>query len=227
MFCSASPHALRSIGAYVTHLQEIKLNHSCMDGGMDEVSYLSELRCLRKVQLNLSTEEVCAILKVFIGKVLIEDLEIIFDRQPIRAALEYIKQLKHIKKLRLHTSDLNERLSDEHLIDLGKNLVNLEELHLDEVHYQFYRALQNYAYKSKLSIVALKQIIKDCPELKLLKIQSIDSIQIEYQDYLDIVVAVKKRQIEVRLKPIQIEGAMTIDVSEESLKNMRKYVSII
>lgn len=140
--------------------------------------------------MNFNSISVTPLLKALAeNKIAIEDLQLnggdLDDK-----AIEYIVRMKQIKKLEFNGN--TGVLSEEHLIQIGKELSNLEVLHLKES-------------PNDVTTTALKRMLTHAHKLSLLHLESVYTVSINADDYKAMLKTVKSRPEKIKLV-IKIES---------------------
>ncbi|XP_055326814.1 uncharacterized protein LOC129580421 [Sitodiplosis mosellana] len=175
---------IRSIGRNLHQLLELEIDQEICDEDEESIHGLGQLRALKVLKLNFNLLLVTPLLKILVeNKVPIEDMKL-YNGDLDSKAIEYICAMKQIKKL-----ELNENmgvLTDEHLVQLAKELPNLDVLHLKEL-------------PSDVTIIGLKNMLAHAQKLSLLHLESVYSIKVNVDDYKAMLKTVKSRREKIKL----------------------------
>lgn len=125
-------------------------------------------------------------------------------------AVEGLLQLKQIRVLNLSTIS---NLTEEHLIDIAKELPKLEELYLFEV-------------PDEIGTIAIKKVVKHAKKLSVLRLVSMQSIEIDVDDYKAILKNVQSRPEKTKLMIEVVSDGDKVDVPEEMMNANREWLHI-
>lgn len=177
-----SSHAIRLIGQNMLELQEMHLHLSIYDLQyfQSDVEYIGQLRSLEKLGLHFNGLEVASLANTLATNNLpIENL-FMSHGSIDDTAIKYILQLKQINTIEIHRID---GLNKEHLIDLAKNLPELQEMNLTKLNVE-------------LTLMGLLQVVhhaKKLRELHLVLKYGATGFTINTDDYKAMVAIVKNR----------------------------------
>lgn len=179
-----STRHIHSIGQNLNHLLELEIDEEIYYMDKQIMQNLSQLDKLKVLKLNFNELAVTPLLKSFVEKeVPIEYLKLIngaIDSETI----DYISKMKGVKTLELIQSD--GEITDEHLIQLTKELPQLSELYVKDP-------------PTDITTIGLKKMLPHANKLSLLHLESVHSISIDVDDYKAMLETVKRRPEKVKL----------------------------
>lgn len=203
------------IGVHLAELTDLEIGEIEFNDSTEEthflrdVQFLSHLKSLKVLKINLQSYSMFSLVSSLAANdSSIEHLEL-HESSVDGKAIEKIAQLKQIKILKVSQIDL----TDEHLILLAKGLPQLHQLHL-------------YEASDEVSTIGIKKMISHAKRLSMLKIASMDNIEIDVDDYKAMLKHVQNRPEKLKLS-IEITGhGGKVDVPEEILRENREWLHI-
>lgn len=179
---------VQTIGTSLPNLVQLEIEEESASNKnklADNLPILSQLTSLKDLTLNFDSVEIEALMKNLAEKkVPIEKLKII-NGKINDDAISSISKLTNVKVLEFVS--ITEKLTDEYLVQLAKEMPELQELRLEK-------------YSSEITTIGLKKMLPHAKKLSLLVLKSIDSITVDVDDYKAMLKSVQSRSEKVKLR---------------------------
>lgn len=202
-----------SIGQHLPNLKELEIfEDDCTIVGnfQEDIKFLGQLKSLQLLEIVLSSNPVEPLITSLVTN------ETPIQRLVLRngviddKAVDGLLQLKQIKVLNLSKIS---NLSEENLIDIAKELPELEELYLFEV-------------PDEIGTIAIKKVVKHAKKLLVLRLASMQGIEIDVDDYIAILKNVQSRPEKIKLMIEVVSDGDKVDVPEEMMNANREWLHI-
>lgn len=204
---------LSTIGQHLPNLTQLEIVDVNFEGENDfqrDIVFLGQLHSLEVLKIELCYFSITQLVTSLVtNQTPIQHLELI-NGVTDNKAIEDLSQLKRIKMLNL--SNIN-NLKSEHLIDLAKELPELNELLLCEISDDF-------------DTIAMKKVVANAKKLSKLKLESVYGIEIDVDDFKAMLKSVQSRAERAKLIIKIISDGDRVDVPEEIMNANREWLYI-
>lgn len=221
------PH-MRSIGLIGQHLQRLVELELGLESGLLDLEFereeptgfeaslqiLSNLNSLKALKLSFKFNEpwsIAPLLNALATNQSPLELILLNNAEITDAAIESMSELKQLNRIQLDNVD---GLTNDHVIQLSKELPNL----------------QHFCLKGDsgedITVTALKTMIRYSMKLSRIEISKADSISINSSDYFTMLEIIQKRPDKIQLSIILTGHGDIVNVPEEIVAQNREYLLI-
>lgn len=201
---------MQTIGEHLKNLEELKIDEIFFDE-RSEFQSLGDLPLLRKLSLDANFHSVAPLIKMLAEKAVPLEYLALEDTEMDSNAIRSMSKLTKLNEIQLScVSDL----TDEHVIELAKELPQLREIHLKE------------STAKDITTIGLRNILGHAKKLSHLVLESASNVQIDMSDYRSMLKSVQNRPEKIKLE-IKITGnGNKVNVPEDVLSANREWLWI-
>lgn len=175
------------------------------------IVFLGQLKSLQVLNINFDLSSITPLItSLATNKAPITHLMLSFGNFDDNTVVDSLSQLKKIKKLDMANI---ENLTDEHLVDLAKELPELDELHLSSITHSF-------------GSIAIRKMVNHAKKLSFLRLESSHCIEIDVDDYKAMLKSVQSRPEKVKLMIQIIADGYKVNVAEEMMNANSEWLHI-